>query len=220
MSKFISLTTQDYNTLINNATTLEEDGFGPKVYSLNNGNILKLFRRKSLISSAVFYPYSLKFANNAKKLKTLDIKTVKIKQLYKVPHIKRTAVEYFPLEGESVRDLIKKNEITNEIIAKLAEYFSILHNKGIYFRSAHFGNILYTPQKDFGLIDMSDMKIYKNELSLWHRVRNFRHIFKYKKDKNIVLKYSIDEFVEHYLIQSKVFKKDELKQVLMKIIKN
>ena len=46
------------NRMIEGARILEADSFGPKVYLLQDGNILKLFRRKRIFSSAMFRPYS------------------------------------------------------------------------------------------------------------------------------------------------------------------
>ncbi len=218
MFKYSLLTSQKYVDLTQNCKILEQDGYGPKVLSLTNGNILKLFRRKKIISSALFYPYSSKFANNAENLIKLNINTVAIKYLFKIPHIKRTGVEYIPIAGKSIRDLIKDNKVTNEILAELANYFCLLHNKGIFFRSCHFGNIIYTPNNDFGLIDISDMKIKSKGLSKWHRVRNFHHIFKYQEDKDVVLKYTIDNFVENYIRQYNLFTYNELKQIIKGII--
>jgi hypothetical protein len=38
------------NTMIADARILEKDSYGPKVYLLTDGNILKLFRRKRFVS--------------------------------------------------------------------------------------------------------------------------------------------------------------------------
>ena len=40
----------DLNAMIEGARILEKDSYGPKVYLLADGNILKLFRRKRLFS--------------------------------------------------------------------------------------------------------------------------------------------------------------------------
>ena len=49
---------QTYMVLREGAEVLEVDHCGEKVLRLRDGNILKLFRRKRLISSALWYPYA------------------------------------------------------------------------------------------------------------------------------------------------------------------
>lgn len=51
-----------------------------------------------------------------------------------------------------------------------------LHRKGIYFRSLHLGNVILTPNGEFGLIDFSDMRIYPWPLPKFMRVRNIRRL--------------------------------------------
>jgi hypothetical protein len=55
----------DYLAMRAGATVLEADGFGDKVLRLADGTMLKLFRRKRLFSSAAWYPYAQRFADNA-----------------------------------------------------------------------------------------------------------------------------------------------------------
>ena len=45
---------------------------------LQDGTLLKLFRRKRLITSAAIWPYAQRFADNAKKLEKLGIPCPKI----------------------------------------------------------------------------------------------------------------------------------------------
>jgi hypothetical protein len=54
-----------YLALRADATVLERDLHGDKVLQLADGSYLKLFRRKRLISSAAWYPYAQRFADNA-----------------------------------------------------------------------------------------------------------------------------------------------------------
>ena len=55
-----------YESLRAGATVLEADKHGDKVLRLPDGNFVKLFRRKRLISSAALYPYAQRFADNAR----------------------------------------------------------------------------------------------------------------------------------------------------------
>ncbi|MGH8426151.1 MAG: toluene tolerance protein, partial [Pseudomonas fluorescens] len=47
-----------YLALREGAQVLEADGSGDKVLRLTDGSILKLFRRKRLLTSAAWYPYA------------------------------------------------------------------------------------------------------------------------------------------------------------------
>lgn len=62
-----------YESLRDGAEVLEADRYGDKVLRLTDGNFLKLFRRKRLLSSAALYPYAQRFADNAQALKELGI---------------------------------------------------------------------------------------------------------------------------------------------------
>lgn len=63
------------NQMIEGAKILEADSYGAKVYLLQDGNIVKLFRRKRLLSSALLRPYSKRFIDNAAQLEKLGIPT-------------------------------------------------------------------------------------------------------------------------------------------------
>jgi len=52
------LSHDQYRSLRADAQVIEADGHGEKVLRLADGTFVKLFRRKRLISSALFYPYA------------------------------------------------------------------------------------------------------------------------------------------------------------------
>ncbi|HZJ92281.1 MAG TPA: toluene tolerance protein, partial [Thiopseudomonas sp.] len=54
---------------------------------------------------------------------------------------------------------------------------------GVYFRSIHLGNVVLTPECELGLIDISDMKIFRRPLSKWQRKRNFEHMVRDERDR-------------------------------------
>jgi tRNA A-37 threonylcarbamoyl transferase component Bud32 len=180
------------------AEILASDRFGEKVLRLVDGSIIKLFRRKRLISSALIYPYALRFVNNAKILKMMGIRTVTVIDAYKISSIRRTAVHYIHLEGETLRNHIAEYSLNTDSAKKLAAFIGMLHNKGIYFRSIHFGNILISPDGDLGLIDLADMKIRNSSLSTGERSRNFYHLTRYENDIN-ALKPQKEAFIMEYL---------------------
>jgi len=189
------LSKEGYLTLREGAEVIEADGYGDKVLLLVDGTYLKLFRLKRLISKALFFPYAQRFAQNALKLARLNIPTVSIIEFYRVSSIRRTAVHYTPLTGTTLRNL--PHEIDTVLANKLGKFIRDLHDKGIYFRSLHLGNIVLTPENQLGLIDISDMKFFYRSLSLKLRLRNFQHSARYPNDREI-LNRSINAFNQGY----------------------
>jgi glycosyltransferase involved in cell wall biosynthesis/tRNA A-37 threonylcarbamoyl transferase component Bud32 len=178
------LSKEDYLTLREGAEVIESDSNGDKVLLLTDGTYLKLFRVKRLITSARLRSYSIRFTENAQKLTKLSIPTVSVINTFKIPSIQRSAVHYSPLSGTTLRDL--GSDLNKTLIEKLGAFIRQLHEKGIYFRSLHLGNIVLTPQNQLGLIDISDIKILKSALPEKMRIRNFHHLCRYQKDKEII----------------------------------
>lgn len=198
-SKFQQLNQDDYEQLIHSARVIEEDGHGPKVYELADGSMLKLFRQKRLISYSKIYPYAQRFYDNCLELKNYSIQCPKPIALFNIPSIKRHAVHYMPLPGQTIRDLLNNSDEVSleKIRSKLGEFIAFLHRAGIYFRSAHMGNIILTPDEKLGLIDVADLKFIRKSLSESQRKRNFRHITRYKKESEKL--FEGNSFQESYL---------------------
>ena len=161
------------------AEVLEADPHGDKVLRLADGTILKLFRRKRLISSAALYPYAQRFANNAAALEKLDIPVPKIIAVMRISELSRDVVHYAPLAGSTLRELARAG-LSSDRKHRLKEAFTqfviYLHDKGVYFRSLHIGNIVCTPDGQLGLIDFSDLRIHPWPLGKYLRARNMRRM--------------------------------------------
>ncbi len=190
------LSKQGYLTLREGAKVIEADGHGDKVLLLADGTYLKLFRLKRLFSTALFSPYSKRFAKNAIKLAKLGVPTVTTIETYRIPSIRRTAVHYSPLTGTTLRRL--SGGIDMMLADKLGKFIRELHDKGIYFRSLHLGNIVLTPENRLGLIDISDMKICKRPLTEIQRTRNFQHCSRCPEDNEKMVSCT-DAFIAGYL---------------------
>lgn len=171
--------------LIEGAKIIEQSWYGAKVYKLRDGNFLKIFRLKRIFSSALLFSYSRRFCLNAERLKRLGIPTVKIIQLYSFPKTKFTAVLYEPVEGKSLREIGGLGPVSLEIWRRLGCFLVDLHQRGIYFRSLHLGNIILMENGSFGLIDISDISIYPWALHHHTRLRNFKRLFRYEEDRHI-----------------------------------
>jgi len=166
---------------------VEQDGFGVKVLRCNNGDYIKVFRIKHRISLARILNPAKRFCDNAERLQALGIDTLQPLALYRLVHAGRWAVRYQPLEGETLRALIKQSALPANIIADLGAYIAQLHDKGIYFRSLHPGNVVLQPNGKLGLIDVLDCRFrwLARPLNAWQRERNMQHFFRYDDGKLI-----------------------------------
>lgn len=168
------------NTMIAGAKILEKDSYGPKVYLLADGNILKLFRRKRFFSSAMFRPYSKRFIDNALGLQKRGIPTLTVLDSFQLDAPGMTAVLYRPLPGETLRQIASKEGFDwEQNLEPLVALIRRLHAAGIYFRSLHLGNIVVTPDNQMGLIDVADLRFLRAPLSQALVKRNLQHFARY-----------------------------------------
>lgn len=210
-----NLSLNQYQQLISNAHVITFDEFGDKVLELTDHSIIKLFRVKRFISQATIYSPARRFARNVRRLQKLGIPTVELIDVYKIRKIHRTAVHYHQLAGMTVREHLQNTGGSPEFFKQLGVFLATLHNKGVFFRSAHFGNIIYTPDKQLGLIDVSDMSISPFSLGFFKRIRNLKHIFRLRDDVDFLLDNTIVEqsYLEHCPIQSSIFKQQFFKSI-------
>nr|WP_288357737.1 toluene tolerance protein [uncultured Pseudomonas sp.] len=178
------------NEMLTNVTAgaqvLEEDSLGPKVYKLRDGNFLKLFRRKRLISSALLKPYSDRFCRNAERLLELGIPTLTPLELYRLEDVSLSAVLYRPLAGQTLKDIyLSAPEGFKKHLPRLIGFVRSLHRNGVYFRSLHLGNIVLTPQGTLGLIDIADLSFQRRPLSKAKAKRNLAHFSRLLKNMGI-----------------------------------
>lgn len=209
----------EYEVLIANATVIEKDGHGLKVLETTDGKIIKIFRRKRLFSSATFKPYAVRFVNNAQKLLQLGIPTIDIEKLLSCPDIKRHIVIYKKLPGELLRDAFSNHKNPEHLFTLFGEFVAQLHHNGVYFRSMHFNNILLLGDGTLGLIDISDMQIKRKNLSLKLCLRNFPHMLRYQKDKDLLAAH-FDTFKKAYTQQAQLKSTDKVlvEKTLSKLI--
>jgi len=173
------LSDEQYLALRRDALVLEADAYGDKVLRLTNGRFLKLFRRKRLLSSAAWYPYARRFADNAALLAGYDIPCPKVEAVYRIPSIARDAVLYRPLPGVTLRHWVQQTHDREEceaLRARFNRFVASLHQRGIYFRSLHLGNVVLTPEEGLGLIDIADLRVYCGPLGKSLRQRNLRRM--------------------------------------------
>jgi len=173
---------ETYKQLRLNAEILEQDGYGEKVLRLTDGSFIKLFRSKRALSSNFFKPYAVRFAQNCEGLAERGVPCPNIIDCFRITQPSRDVVHYRPLLGDSLRDLFQQERLTQEDRKQLIAFVKELHDKGIYFRSLHFGNIIKTQEGSLGLIDVADLKFQKKPLSHWQRKRNLAHLMREEKE--------------------------------------
>lgn len=194
-----------YLDLIRGGQVLARDTHGEKVIRTSDDLFVKLFRHKRLFSSSRLFPYAKRFASNARMLARLGIPTVEVENVFSVPGIRRDIALYRPLKGKTLRDLARETpEAMPYVLPRLARCLALLHERGILFRSIHFGNVIVTPE-GVGLIDVADIRRRPfGSLSIGQRLRNFGHMLRYAKDRQILLDYGIDRFLQHYAAAASV----------------
>jgi tRNA A-37 threonylcarbamoyl transferase component Bud32 len=173
----------DYLALRADAHVLERDRHGDKVLQLADGSYIKLFRRKRLISSAAWYPYAKRFADNALALAERAVPCPEVMGLYRIPSVSRDAVRYRPLAGQTLRQLIRAGADTTGLRERLGRFVAGLHQAGIYFRSLHLGNIVLTPAGTLGLIDIADLRAGGRPIPPHRRRRNLQHLLRDEQDR-------------------------------------
>ncbi|KPZ18892.1 Toluene tolerance protein [Pseudomonas syringae pv. delphinii] len=203
-----------YLDLVQGAEVLEADGTGDKVLRLRDGSMLKLFRRKRLVSSAAWYPYAQRFADNCVTLAQRAIPCPRVLTVCRIAEIERDAVHYDPLAGYTLRQLLGSALSDDSLRTQLGRFIADLHEKGIYFRSAHLGNVILTPEGDLGLIDIADMKTYRRALRKSLRLRNFKHMLRYQEDRQWLLDNGNPAFLEGYMSAQSLCDSTELTQAM------
>ena len=191
-----------FEKMIAGATVISKDQYGDKVLQLSDGLMVKLFRLKRIFSSAVIWPYAKRFESGARKLKGLDIPSVKVIDAYRVKSMKRDIVLYEPLEGRTLRETLTDNVDKDSLLRNFAVFLAKLHDKRIYFRSIHFGNVIVLPGGEFGLIDIAELRLYRTPMSLRRRAHNFGPIFRYKEDRTAILDFGLELFLDAYMENS------------------
>lgn len=161
------------------AEVLERDPHGDKVLRLSDGTILKLFRRKRLLSSATLRPYARRFVANAGALARIGVPVPEVIGIHRVAELARDIVHYRPLPGATLRELAQQGldpERRARLRNSLSDLIVRLHDAGIYFRSLHIGNVVVMPDDRLGLIDFSDLRVHPWSLGRYLRARNLRRM--------------------------------------------
>jgi len=189
----------EYEALTVGASPLMRDAFGVKVLQCSDNSIIKLFRIKRLLSLSCVYPYSVRFGFNARCLNQMGVPSVKVERTFYCHAIRRHGIIYPMLEGETLSHILATHQNHDDLLEKLAVFIAQLHEKKIYFRSLHLGNVLRLPNGHFGLIDVADLSFKWLPMNMWQRRRNFRHLFRNPEHRQIFEQFGMERFIVCYL---------------------
>lgn len=211
------LTARALQAMSTDARIIEEDGLGPKVLRLVDGSFLKLFRPRRWYTSGSFNAYSERFAVNSERLRNMGLPTPQILALYRLDD-GSSAVHYTPLPGHTLRQVLQgitAPEVRQALVERFGKFMAQLHERGVYFRSLHLGNVLVLEDGEFGLIDVADLRIYPSSLSLSLRQRNLRHMQRYTVDRRWLFEDHFQALLQGYAVTASQTAVDTLnKQVL------
>ena len=165
------MTQAQFESLTHAARTLSADEHGVKVLVTPDDRVIKLFRRKRLMSSALWFPYARCFEFAARELAARGIPAVRVEQVARVPSLRRDLVVYRRLDGATLREALASNHDDNgeRLLPLLASFLAMLHERGVYFRAVHFGNVLVQASEEgqprLALIDVSESRFRRGPLS-------------------------------------------------------
>jgi len=194
-----TISKQQLKNLCKNGTCIDSIGEYPSVIIHPDGTITKLWKRKkSLFSSDRFRSYAQRFIDNATGLTAKGINVPDILNHAVLEGERISIVSYRALPGNSIRDLLKDSPERVDIPA-LGRYILSLHDKGIFFRSIHFGNIILLPDNNYGLIDITDVRYYKNPVPLRRRAVNLATPLRYSDDADRIKAAQLPDLIDSYL---------------------
>lgn len=205
------LTNEQFITLIQDpqAKILSDSTEGPKVLQKHNGDIVKIFyssKKNSLIS----LPHALRFSRSAQGLTAAGVLAPHIKALAYYPAKKAYILTYTEIPGQDFRALTSP---TNPLLLeKLPLFLAKLHQKGVFYRGIHLGNVLLTPNEEIALIDITNVHIRHKPLSLKQRAKNLAHFVYYWRDTVVFRAYRRKHFLEQYALAAKL-NNEELQQL-------
>lgn len=172
---------QELENWLASGEVLEQDGRGAKVIRLGNEQILKIFRPRRRLWLSRLMPQATRFKHNAAQLQSLGIPIPTVGECFWLDKPQAVSgCSYVPLPGRSLEELYRRSRVEFEaVLPTFAAFIYSLHQRGIYFRSLHLGNVLQLPDGSFGLIDFLDIHFKRAPLGQRLVARNLEHLRSY-----------------------------------------
>ncbi len=169
-----------FERLIEGAKILERQKGGfLSALKTADGHIIKLWQRRSGLSSDLLRPYSKRFADNCAKLQARGIPAPTIVDRFRIQETGEHVLIYPMLPGHSLAELASQGQLP---VDALADFYAQLHAAGVLFRSIHLGNVLQLDDGRLGLIDVTDCWFYSRPLAVKQRAQNIGYAWAYRGD--------------------------------------
>jgi len=190
--------TEELKELTESCKLLDGSREAPGIMLDTDDNILKFFYpRDRIFTIKKFLPAASSFAANAGKLNKRGINTVSINGVMHCKDPKCYIVSYKKLPGEDFRHLYANRG--RSALEPLPAFIAHLHDKGVFFRSIHLGNLLWQPDNRIALLDIQGTHFSLFKLDPIRRARNLSHLLNTKEDRYPYLAYGEGKFMEDYL---------------------
>ncbi len=173
------LTQAQFQALIKGAEVLESQEDKPSALLACDGNIIKIWQRRSGLSSDRLKPYSQRFRSNCEELNRRGIRAPVVTSAFEVKDSGEHVLLYPEIPGKALISLARENDLP---LRDLAGFYAELHGKGVHFRSIHLGNVLRLEPDGFALIDVTDTTFTRKPLSLRKRAENLGYAWAYRSD--------------------------------------
>lgn len=208
-----NLSIKEFEQLIDGAEILADGSRGPNVLLIAQNKVVKIFRQKGLFTSNRLDPYALRFERNAARLIQLGIPSVEVEGVARCRALDIHLVVYPLLPGSSIRELYNRPGQQASAVERLPEFLCSLHEKGIFYKALHLGNVLVQADQSFALIDIQATKFYDKPLSVKKRLRNFSNFLHYAEDYALIEKFGFKPFFNRYLEHSELSSRQRKKLI-------
>lgn len=190
------LSLADFEQCCQQSTVLLAGKHGPRLLQ-NQTSIYKIFMPRKGFSSNQIWPYAIRFYRNAKRLAARGVIAPQVDHVAFFPENYYYWLRYQKLEGVDCREYLTNHSV--EFLRTFAYFLAELHDKGIFFRGIHLGNVLYqVTTQQFCLIDFTDCHFSRHPLSRAKRLRNLKHLLNYPDDHAYFCAYGKQQFMQDY----------------------
>ncbi|MDH5736821.1 MAG: hypothetical protein OEZ23_00855 [Gammaproteobacteria bacterium] len=172
----------------------------PRILITSDNRIVKLFYKRKRFSTSTFFPQALRFQKNSQRLTQFDVRAPLVQEILHCPERSIHLAVYDNIPGTDYRELCQTEN--TEVLAQLPPFLNSLHDKGIYFRAIHLGNLIHCDDDAIALVDISDLKIKHAPLNAPLRARNLLHLINTESDIDFFRMFGIERFIDSYLGQS------------------
>jgi hypothetical protein len=194
-----TLSSAQYESLVENGRPVKQMRQGVKVWRLDDGRILKLFRPRGRFSRSRLYPPNQRFARNAARLAQLGFTSVEVQQIFWNQANGCYGVIYPELPGRTLEELLTATDDHTVVLSALAKLIADLHRAGVNFRSLHLGNVLMIESGTLALIDVQELTFRRRPLGLRARAKNLTRLLRRPQDRALLGESPFEELFSRYL---------------------